>query len=349
MTTKSALKVGAYNVYSRLVPYPLLRLRDVNIRDDWEGIQLVQLVSTMLTAPGPTYLGRIGGCEFDASNAYFNDPARFADPNVHGPHLARVMELAGYFDFDHDYGNFVRFLEGQIEAYRGSDNLIYCNKALVTKFERNVFFPGDMKLLRHVCTGKTLINYAFLEGAMPFLRSFKTWGEGKRILVVSPFSQSLEFQYQRKNDLIADYTFPDFELLTYKSPVTWSTMEDTQETMGLTTNNWHEELARMNEGISKLDFDIAFLSCGSYAAQTGHFIRHEMGRSAVYTAGSLNLLFNIYGKRFGTPPYSRPDTQIDAFENDEVARLKGGRTFPNEAMGAYFGKRDGGPEQQDTP
>ncbi len=344
MTPES--KQRAYSIYRHLVPWPLYRLRDTEILSqplDYSSAPLIaERFNVLLSRPEPVYFARIGGCEYEAAAAYFRDRSEFARPSSYMPHLERVQELAGYFDFDHDYANFERFLVGQIRSYRDADVVQYGGVRLITMFRHNVFLPKEMKLLGHVCRGKTCVDYTFVELAIPFLESFKLWAEGKRILVISPLSRSLQHQYQRRDDLIAGYRFPDFELSTYSSPVTWSTMDDTRESTGFMSNNWHEELARMCAEVALLDFDVALLSCGSYASQLGDFIRHQMGRKAVYLGGVLNVLFNIYGPRyeavFGSG-LTNPETLIDALEYEDIAELRGGRKYENEAMRAYFGKR----------
>jgi len=89
------------------------------------------------------------------------------------------------------------------------------------------------------------------------------------------------------------------------------------------------------------EFDVALLSCGSYATALGDFVRHELGKKAVYLGGMLNVMFNIYGERYDTPFFDslvNLDTRIDALENDELASVRGGRGLRNEAMRAYFGR-----------
>ena len=192
-----------------------------------------------------------------------------------------------------------------------------------------------------VCAGKDLINYSFIEYLWPFLRSFQTWGEGKTILVVSPFSESVSIQYGRRDQLIRGYRFPDFQLVTYTSNVTYSTQDDTSITLQVVTKNWHEECAAMTGAIAEIDFDVAFLSCASYSMYLGDFIKNSMGKKALYLGGVLNVLFNIYGGRYegGYDEILNLDCQIDAVENAHIEHLTAGRSAQTEALNAYFGKR----------
>uniref|UniRef100_A0A6C0IJN5 Uncharacterized protein n=1 Tax=viral metagenome TaxID=1070528 RepID=A0A6C0IJN5_9ZZZZ len=50
----------------------------------------------------------------------------------------------------------------------------------------------------------------------------------------------------------------------------------------------------MCEEINKLEFDIALLSCSSYAMYLGDFISNKMKKNSIYIGGVLNVLFNIW-------------------------------------------------------
>lgn len=343
MRLSANAKRKGYWLYRHVVPWPLFRLRDVEILSDGYDPALVDTFTSIITRPEPTFIGRIGGSDFDIATQYVDRKSRYDDPGQLGAAIRRVRELNGYFDFAEEPSNFFRYLDTLVDAYRASDALLYCNEGLITKFRYNVFEKRDMRLLSTVCRGKQLIDYTFVEAVRPFLASFSNWGEGKRILIVSPFSRSLEYQNARRDELLIDYRFPEFELLTYNTPVTYNSDGDNARSMGLHTRNWHEQCELMANEIASLDFDIAWFSCASYGMYLGQFVRNELGRSSVYMGGILNVLFNIYGQRYDTPYFNslvNPETQIDAFENEDVASLKGGRANANESLGAYFGRRN---------
>ena len=339
---QNSVRKRGYWVYRNVVPKSWFRLCGANVYTNALDPDLVGVFSALVSMDAPVFIARIGGNDYSFVNKYFNDSRAFLRREKYVAAVERLQENSGYFDFEHEYRNLTKYLHDMASYYKAADCLTYGGGGLITKFQHNVFQKRDMRLLNDICPGKTIINYTFLESVMPFLHSFKIWGEGRRILIVSPFSKSLEFQYRRLNSLIVDYEFPDFDLVTYRSPVTYCTSDDTKETLGITTNNWHEECRRMADDIGDLDFDIALLSCASYSMYLGNFIRHDLGRKAIYMGGILNVLFNIYGERYDTPFFNgfvRRDTQIEAFENDDVASLRGGRASPNEALRAYFGTR----------
>jgi len=224
-----------------------------------------------------------------------------------------------------------------IKYYKNSDDCSY------TQFD--VYFQKNEpdKFLNYVLDEKTIINYSFIEAIKPFLKSFTDWGKNKKILIISPLSKSIEHQFKNKNKLYVDYVFPDFELLTYNSTITYNSTDDTKNSLKITTNNWFEECQKMANDINKIDFDIAFLSCASYGMFLGNYIKNTMNKKALYLGGILNMYFNIYGGRYEEDYYIRSglnlNHQIDPIENDEIQNIHGGKDKSSEALNAYFGKK----------
>jgi hypothetical protein len=197
--------------------------------------------------------------------------------------------------------------------------------------EKNIFH-------KYICQNKIIFHYYWIEGVISFLKDFKIFGANKKILILSPFSKSIEYQIQpeRLNNLLKDYKFPECTIKTYNTPITYNNSE---EQVNIDTNNWLEQCAKMEDDISKIDFDIALLSCGSYANCLGAFISKSLNRKAIYLGGILNILFNIYGKRYDIDSYKQfinLEYRIEALEKEEYINIKGGRKLKNESFNAYF-------------
>ena len=89
--------------------------------------------------------------------------------------------------------------------------------------------------------------------------------------------------------------------------------------------------------IKNIDFDIALLSCGSYAMYFGKHIKEKLNKKSIYIGGILNVLFNIYGKRYDTAYFNsivNLEYRIEAFESKKYP-IKN-TTFAGEAFNAYF-------------
>ncbi len=116
--------------------------------------------------------------------------------------------------------------------------------------------------------------------------------EGKKVLVVHPFTESIKTQYKKRQFLFEDTSvLPEFsELLTVKA-----VQSIANSPSGFTT--WFDALSYMEKQISELDFDIALIGCGAYGLPLAAHIK-RMGKIAVHLAGWTQMLFGIYGNRW---------------------------------------------------
>jgi len=152
------------------------------------------------------------------------------------------------------------------------------------------------------------IDAATLAGVWQITNPDTWWGElkGLRVLVVHPFADTIARQYER-NHLKGEALHPGnpnalplfAELLTFVPAV--GTVPD-----GAASGRagWRGTVVAMEEGLRAYanKFDVALLSCGGWAPVLTHFIRHELGKSAVYLGGSLQLHFGILGGRYNSTP-----------------------------------------------
>ena len=99
----------------------------------------------------------------------------------------------------------------------------------------------------------------------------------------------------------------------------------------------------MCEEIRRLDFDIALLSCGSYAMPIGTFIKNEMGKKALYMGGPLQKMFNIGGARYEylvsngkMPKENYLATPLEAERYKLLIDKIEKRVAPAESVRAYF-------------
>ena len=131
----------------------------------------------------------------------------------------------------------------------------------------------------------------------PF-RSSDPWTKalkGKKVLVVHPFSESIQKQYQIREKLYDNPNMlPEFELITYKAIQTQA-----GETCEFAT--WFDALDKMFSDIEKLDFDIAILGCGAYGFPLAAKIKN-IGKQAIHLGGATQILFGIKGARWEAKP-----------------------------------------------
>lgn len=133
-----------------------------------------------------------------------------------------------------------------------------------------------------------------------------SWGKalrGKKVLFVSPFEESIKYQYPRRKEIWGKYNIlPDFKLLTYKTPYTAA---------GNHPNNcsWFDIFNIVVEDIKKLDFDIAILGCGVYGYPLAAEIK-KMKKIALQMCGETQIILGIIGKRWEDGGY------VDKFKNE---------------------------------
>lgn len=307
--------------------------------------EIIDFMNRYISQDKPMFLGRIGGIEYETTAVNYVSPELFDDFTYTKWSLGKLREMNGYFDFSNNLDNFKLFLTKLESFYKDADVLMYGGK-LANQFQphKRLRFKGVNSIfLPYILEGKTAFNWnVIFETIRPFLQTFKVWGENKKILVISPFSKSVAYQYERRNSLHLDYEFPNFELKTYTTKITYNLPTDTKETLQVETNSWHEQCELMASEIEKIDFDIAFLSCSSYGMFLGNFIKNKLQKKAIYLGGTLNLIFNIYGERYKNDYLKygcNTDYTLNPFENSEILHLNAGRMYFNESLNAYFGNK----------
>jgi len=114
--------------------------------------------------------------------------------------------------------------------------------------------------------------------------------EGKKILVVHPFKETIEKQYLQREVLFSKAILPLFELKTIQS---------VQSIAGSSTpfQDWFEALEFMKSEIDKHNYDICLIGCGAYGFPLAAHVKRS-GKKAIQLGGSLQLLFGIKGNRW---------------------------------------------------
>tara|TARA_R110000868_G_scaffold20682_3_gene87181 strand:- start:2908 stop:3858 length:951 start_codon:yes stop_codon:yes gene_type:complete len=136
------------------------------------------------------------------------------------------------------------------------------------------------------------VKRVVLEDLEPFF-SDNPWTkalEGKKVLVVHPFSETIESQYKKRELLFENNLLPAFELITIKA---------VQSIGGENTEykDWFEAFDGMKKQIEATDFDICILGCGAYGFPLAAHVK-RMGKKAVHLGGVTQILFGVIGSRW---------------------------------------------------
>ena len=122
--------------------------------------------------------------------------------------------------------------------------------------------------------------------------------EHKKILVVHPFSKSIQSQFKKREFLFSNEDIlPEFELITFKPVYGLGKHNNSQ------FDDWFDALYHMEAEIDKIDYDICLIGCGAYGFPIAAHVK-RMGKKAVHMGGSLQLLFGIRGRRWENTSYN---------------------------------------------
>jgi hypothetical protein len=232
--------------------------------------------------------GKIGDCELEALLKYEmsgRDPERFFHSITDRGHEMDLLYVnCGVFPKRADA--VARWAETFHEALADIDLLaVWHNK-------------GEDEIAARYAPQATLTRLRALE---PYYHSTPWTGAlaGKRVLVVTPFEETMSLQRRRHRgqNLFPDApaVFPDFELSVVRSPFPAALVSPVH-------SDWNEALHDMRERIRGQEFDVCLVGAGAYSLPLCAFVRTELSRPAVHLGGAMQILFGIRGKRWDGHP-----------------------------------------------
>lgn len=111
--------------------------------------------------------------------------------------------------------------------------------------------------------------------------------EGKKVLVIHPFEDTIRKQHARLDKLFANPEMaPHYELKTIKA------VQSIAGNQPEGFNDWFEALEWMKREIDKTDFDIAIIGCGAYGFPLAAYVK-QIGKKAIHLGGATANLFGI--------------------------------------------------------
>jgi hypothetical protein len=284
---------------------------------DWR--EMYDRTIAALTDPRPLFYGRIGGSDTDMIVDYLEGvlarDTELALLDRVRPHYRRIEEYNGYYDKDQNERNLIRFCEELLNSYKaltyaslvgGKWLTLYFKENLNPKFwvdvgEKAAAYDYLLQLISEGHEQCFLFPFPFIEKTTShewsLFNAFREILKGKNVLVISPFSKTIQDNFRNRTHFFRNYEYPDFNLVTYTTPITYKGLPDNL----YPHRNWFATVESMKGEIDNIDFDIALLSCGSYAMPVGDFIARRMKKKALYVGGVLQLYFGIMGRRYVNP------------------------------------------------
>jgi len=251
-----------------------------------------QIIYNRLMDDKPCMIARFGSVELIAIINYIG--VKYPDKNIwkyikgetlqwwwNKKSVQQMQSNAGFFPLTEE--KISQFGELMLEDMKEVD-------VLGSWLEGEKYFEDRLKEVTKVTI--ELLNPYFTQ--YPWTRALK----GKKVLVVHPFAELIEYQYQENREKLFDNKeiLPGFSLLTLRAVQSIGGHSDTFE-------DWFEALEWMKNEMNNIDYDIALIGCGAYGFPLAAHAKRS-GKKAVHLGGSLQLLFGIRGKRWENPDYN---------------------------------------------
>lgn len=234
----------------------------------------------LINGDGAFCAGRFGSVECQAIYKYLHLKYKL---RVGTPILDTLCNNAGFFPKDEDC--FMKFGELMLSLSKDIDFLALLHSSF-----------GEYFLANYYCKQAKLTGVRTMDPVVGWTSAL----EGMKVLVIHPFTESIESQY-KKRELIYPGTdiLPAFGLQTIKAVQTVAGQKDSRFT------TWFDALDYMTDEISKRDFDIALIGCGAYGLPLACRTK-LMGKKAIHIGGALQLLFGIRGQRWDSRDFVKP-------------------------------------------
>lgn len=229
----------------------------------------------------PAFVGRIGSTELETICNYKYFTGRIDGSGV--PYTNNITNMlcdwCGFFPAEHVLID--RFCALYLKLIKEAD-LLWC--MWQSRFENKLYQDccPDTELMLYDETGFPV------DIAMPWTSAL----EGKTVLVIHPFEESIRHNYQMREKLFSNKFFmPEFDLVTIKAV---QTLADNKE---VSYRDWFEALESMKEQMRHVNFDVALIGAGAYGFPLGAYAK-ELGKQAFHIGGMLQLYFGIRGKYY---------------------------------------------------
>ena len=225
----------------------------------------------------PCFISRFGSTEL-STLLYYKQKRLFGNEWQAYYHI--LCEVSGFFPFTEEAMD--RFCAQYLSFIKNIDML-------------GIWRIGEENFVEGFNKNIQLINLPAIEPYYfdePWSRALN----GKKVLVVHPFAESIQQQFANRKLLFPGReVLPHFELQVIPAVQTL-----VNNTAGF--NDWFKALDHMFSEISKTDFDVAIIGAGAYGMPLANFVKMKMGKVAVHMGGATQILFGIKGKRWYDVP-----------------------------------------------
>ena len=269
-------------------------------------------IYSTLNIDKPCLITKFGSVELTTASCYLDYRKDF-NTCIFPPKIIRDMRYqAGFFSANNN--QILKFSQDVIQIIKNTDVLgVYAYAHKRDPSEEIVLKAAqkeDIKLVPLSIMGDKLLRMH-----NPWTRAL----EGKNVLVIHPFAESIEKQYPKRNLIFKNNkVLPDFNLITLKAVQGINTDEATKQ-----YGTWYNALEKMQNQINKINFDIALIGAGAFGMFLANHIKN-IGKKAVHIGGSLQVLFGITGERWELYPWFKDivnEHWVRPSDNERVKNL----------------------------
>lgn len=159
----------------------------------------------------------------------------------------------------------------------------------------NHFKDFEIELIRSCNSDCTTVELRSLE---PYYFTSHRWTDllaGKKVLIISPFTDSIAQQIAQKDKVWPNKLLPEFSALYLKFPLSYYLVAENEQSSY--PQDSQELLDEFIDQIDELTYDIALIGAGLYSIPLATHCK-DNNKVAIHLGGALQVLFGVKGKRW---------------------------------------------------
>jgi hypothetical protein len=250
------------------------------------------IIFEVIKGDNPSFVGRFGASEARVLGCYFDtyrghsllDPISTSFSVLsYNKRLKQLASGAGVYPPTFNTGK-VFSLE-YLQAL-GQADVLACWGEAFTSIEHQAHKISNAKIVHHHATSPWVEPYVNSD------LSKKSWAsalEGKRVAIVSGFSDTFTKQHKIIKKVFERVDYPSFDPVFIKAPLTQGGVGDGR--------NWKWHLETTKEAIEEKEFDVLLVSAGGYSFPLAAHAK-KIGKIGINCGGELQLFFGVIGKRW---------------------------------------------------
>ena len=237
-----------------------------------------EMIGRLIKAQTPAAIGKFGSTELQSLRGFLRNFSKVNADEKTRYYRNILMEFSGVYP--PNYNTFNKWANYWIDEVLPEMNIIG------TWFNVN----ESQVVRKYTFNAKPMHSH----GLEPYIFS-NPWSaelEGKKVIVVSPFSKSIRAQYPKRKEIwqLNPSVLPDMDLITIQCPTYPHLVKPIYD-------DWFESLNNMKKQIALADFDVLLVGAGAYSLPLCVYAK-SLGKVGIHLGGNMQLLFGIMGKRW---------------------------------------------------